>query len=83
MGNYVSKPDNNMIWAILSTIFCCLPLGIVAIINAAKVDGLYRSGDHAAAREAAENAKKYSLFGFIFGLIGSVIYFILGFAGAL
>lgn len=83
MGNYVSKPDNNMIWAILTTIFCCLPFGIAAIVSAAKVDGLYRSGDYAAAREAAENAKKYSLYGFVGGLIIGVIYFFFGLAGAL
>ena len=39
------KPDNNLVWAILSTILCCLPLGIVAIVYASKVDGLYNQGD--------------------------------------
>lgn len=37
-----NKADNNMIWAILCTLFCCLPFGIVSIINAAKVDGLIK-----------------------------------------
>ena len=32
------KPDNWLVWAILSTILCCLPLGIVSIIYATKVD---------------------------------------------
>lgn len=75
MGNQGSKPDNNMLWAILSTLFCCLPLGIVAIINAAKVDGLYRSGDYSGAHEAADNAKKYAQYGLIIGIIWIVIYF--------
>ena len=75
MGNQGSKPDNNMLWAILSTLFCCLPLGIVAIINAAKVDGLYRSGDYSGAQEAANNAKKYALYGLVIGIIWIVIYF--------
>lgn len=75
MGNQGSKPDNNMLWAILSTLFCCLPLGIVAIINAAKVDGLYRSGDYSGAQEAADNAKKYAQYGLIIGIIWIVIYF--------
>ena len=82
MGNQGSKPDNNMLWAILCTVFCCVPLGIVAIINAAKVDGLYRSGDYEGAQEAADNAKKYALYGLIFGIVVFVFYFFLGLANA-
>ena len=83
MGNQGSKPDINMLWAILSTLFCCLPLGIVAIINAAKVDGLYRSGDYSGAQEAANNAKKYALYGLVIGIIWIVIYFFILMAGAM
>ena len=83
MGNQGSKPDNNMLWAILSTLFCCLPLGIVAIINAAKVDGLYRSGDYSGAQEAADNAKKYAHYGLVIGIIWIVIYFFILMAGAM
>ena len=83
MGNQGSKPDNNMLWAILSTLFCCLPLGIVAIINAAKVDGLYRSGDYSGAQEAADNAKKYAQYGLVIGIIWIVIYFFILMDGAM
>ena len=83
MGNQGSKPDNNMLWAILSTLFCCLSLGIVAIINAAKVDGLYRSGDYSGAQEAADNAKKYALYGLVIGIIWIVVYFFILMAGAM
>lgn len=83
MGNQGSKPDNNMLWAILSTLFCCLPLGIVSIINAAKVDGLYRSGDYSGAQEAADNAKKYAQYGLVIGIIWIVIYFFILMAGAM
>ena len=83
MGNQGSKPDNNMLWAILSTLFCCLPLGIVAIINAAKVDGLYRSGDYSGAQKAADNAKKYALYGLVIGIIWIVVYFFILMAGAM
>ncbi len=78
-----NKPDNNMLWAILSTLFCCLPLGIASIINAAKVDGLYRAGDYQGAQDAADNAKKYAQYGAVFGLIVFVIYFFIGIAGAM
>lgn len=70
------KPDNNLVWAILCTILCCLPLGIVSIVYAAKVDGLYSSGDYEGAQEAADNAKKYAKYGAICGVIGVVLYII-------
>ena len=38
------KPDNNLVWAILSTVLCCMPLGIVAIIKATSVDTLWTAG---------------------------------------
>lgn len=78
-----NKPDNNMLWAILSTLFCCLPLGIMSIINAAKVDGLYMAGDYQGAEDAADKAKKYAQYGAVCGLVVFVIYFFVGVAGAM
>lgn len=80
MSNSNQRPDNHMVWAILSTIFCCLPVGIVAIINSAKVDSLWRSGDYEAAEEAAANAKKYSKWAAIIGIIGIILCVIVDFA---
>ncbi len=77
MVNSNQKPDNNMVWAILSTLFCCLPLGIVSIIEASKVDGLYREGDYEGAQNAADKAKKYAIIGAGIAVAGIVIYFIL------
>ena len=67
------KPDNNMVWAILCTILCCLPLGIVSIVYSSKVDGLYAQGDYAGAQEAADNAKKWAMWGAIGGVIATII----------
>ena len=38
-GGSTEYVPNNLVWAILTTLFCCLPLGIVSIVHAAKVDG--------------------------------------------
>lgn len=72
----VSRPANNMVWAILTTLLCCLPVGIVAIVYAAKVDGLWASGDHDAAVKAASQARLWSMIaaGLGIGFIG--IYFV-------
>lgn len=69
-----NKPGNHLPWAILSTLFCCLPLGIVSIVYAAKVDGLYSAGKYEEAQEAADKAKKYALYGAICAAIGWVLY---------
>lgn len=80
-GNYggnnykPTKPDNNMLWAILTTLFCCLPFGIYSIIQASKVNGLYNSGLYDEAQRMADDAKKWAGVGAVIGLIVNVIYF--------
>ena len=56
----MQKPDNNLVWAILSTVFCCWPFGVVAIIKAASVDGLWYSGRYDEAVQAAADARKWA-----------------------
>lgn len=58
------KPDNNLVLAIICTICCCLPLGIVGIVKASKVNGLYYAKQYEAANLAAQEAKKWSLIGY-------------------
>ena len=62
MNSQSAAISNNMVWAILTTLFCCLPLGIVSIIYAAKVDGLVAMGNLAAAQEAADKAKSWAMW---------------------
>ncbi len=77
MGN---PPDNNLVWAILCTVMCCMPLGIVAIIKATKVNTLWAQGDQEGAYKAAADAKKYSIWGAVSIVIFMVLYFVF-FAG--
>ena len=68
--------SSNLVWAILTTLFCCLPFGIVAIVHAAQVDGKVAAGDYAGAKEASGKAKTWSFVAFLCGLIPMVIYLI-------
>lgn len=70
------RPENNMLWGILCTVFCCLPLGIIAIVFSNKVNTLYDSGDYSGAQEAADNAKKWAMWGAIISIVFVVLYFI-------
>lgn len=63
--------------AILSTICCCLPVGIIAIIFAAQVDSKLTAGDRAGALEASNKAKLFTWMAVILGLLGSVLYAVL------
>ncbi|WP_231477586.1 CD225/dispanin family protein [Prevotella sp. HUN102] len=74
-----TPPENHLVMAILTTIFCCLPLGIVAIVKASSVKSLYYSGQKEAALLAAQEAKKWSTWGIIGGLTVGALYFILMF----
>ena len=70
------KPNNYLVWAILGTIFCCLPFGIVSIVYASKVDGLWLAGDYFAATEAARKAKTWFWWSFGIGLTANIIVLI-------
>ena len=77
-----NKPDNYLVWAILSTLFCCWPVGIVSIVNAAKVDAEWNKGNYAEAQKCSDNAKKFATISAIVGAIFIVLYIVLVFAGA-
>ncbi|MBQ7467679.1 MAG: CD225/dispanin family protein [Bacteroidales bacterium] len=55
------KPNTNLVWAILTTLFCCLPFGIVSIVYAAKVDSLWYAGNYAAAQDASKKAGTWAI----------------------
>ena len=69
-------PDNYLVWAILTTVFCCLPLGVVSIIKSTQVSGLWAQGQYDAARKSAEDAKKFATWAAIAGVVVGVIYVI-------
>jgi hypothetical protein len=67
---------NHLVWAILSTLFCCLPLGIVSIVYAAQVDGKRAAGDIAGARDASRKAGQWALWSAISLPILLVLWFV-------
>jgi hypothetical protein len=80
------RPKNWLVESILVTIFCCLPLGIVGIVNAANVNSRYDAGDYAGAQNASQQAGKWTKIGFFIGIAVILIYALLmvvGIGGAL
>jgi hypothetical protein len=61
--------SNYLVQSILVTIFCCLPLGIAAIVFAAQVNGKLAGGDVAGAIESSKKAKMFCWIAFGLGLV--------------
>jgi hypothetical protein len=62
--------------AIISFI-CCLPLGIVAVIFAARVNGQVQAGDTAGALDSSRKAKMFSYIGLGLGLVWIIIWIVM------
>lgn len=77
-----NKPDNFLVWAILTTIACCLPLGIVAIVYANKVDSLWFAGQKNASIDAAQKARMWTFISLGFGCISYFFAFVIGLLSA-
>lgn len=77
------RPNTYLVLAILATIFCCLPFGIVAIVQASRVDNLWNSRQYAAAQDTSRKARNWVIAAVATGLLVSIIYFILMWAGIL
>jgi len=72
-----TPPPNYLVWAILTTILCCLPFGIVSIIYSAQVNTKWMTGDHAGAYNSSKNARIWAWVSFAVGISVLIIYFIL------
>jgi hypothetical protein len=63
---------NYLVPAILSTICCCLPFGIVAIVFAAQVNAKLQAGDMQGAMQASQRAKIWFWVAVLCGLISTL-----------
>lgn len=69
-----TPPPNYLAWAIVTTILCCLPFGIVSIIYAAQVNSKWTAGDVSGAFQSSKNAKTWAWVSFAVGMMGMVIW---------
>jgi hypothetical protein len=77
---------NYLVQAILVTIFCCIPFGIVSIIYAAQVNSKLAIGDVAGAMESSRSAKLWAWISFgigAFWMVGAGLVFFFGLAANL
>lgn len=67
-------PPSNLVWAILTTVLCCLIPGIVSIVFASQVNSKWAMGDYAGAREASRKARLWAIIAAVLGIVILVLY---------
>ncbi len=67
-------PKNWLVESILVTCLCCIPFGLIGIINSVKVDENYRNGNYQLAERHAADAKKWCVWGFFAALVSVFMY---------
>ena len=71
---YPQNVPNYLVPAILTTVFCCLPFGIVSIVYAAQVNSKLAAGDVAGAMDSSQKAKTWAMWSFGVTVVGFVAY---------
>jgi Interferon-induced transmembrane protein len=71
------RVPNYMLFAVLVTILCFLPTGIIAIIDASQVNSRLALGDIAGAKRASKNAQMWCLISLGIGLFGGLMFVLL------
>lgn len=69
-----NPPGNYLAPAILTTLFCCLPFGIVSIVKASQVNNLWSAGRYDEAQRASADAKRWAWISAGAGAVAIVLY---------
>lgn len=80
--NVPVKINTWLVPAILATVFCCLPFGIVSIVFASRANSAMGIGNYQLAQENANKAKTWFWWAFGCGIVSSVLWIILQVAAA-
>lgn len=72
-AQHTPVPPTHLVGAILVTLFCCLPFGIVAIIKAANTSSAISQGNYEQAAQSSAEASKWIKWSIICGVIYAII----------
>ncbi len=72
-----APPPNYLAWAIVTTLLCFWPLGIVAIVFAAQVNTKWAAGDVLGAQNASRQARTFTIVAAVIGalIVPIVVFF--------
>jgi len=69
------KVASHLVLAIIVTLFCCIPFGIVSIVYAAQVNSKLEAGNYSGALDCSKKAAIWAWIGFGIGLVCVLIWF--------
>lgn len=75
----VPCPSNYLVCSILTTLFCCPPTGIIAIVYSCQVNSLYNANR----LPEAQNASKWALRWNIVSIVSVAVLFLICFIGSI
>lgn len=67
-------PSTYLLWSVLSLIFCCTIVGIVATVFSCQVSSKYYNGDFAGAEKASRHAQAWIIAAFACGVLQATIF---------
>ena len=62
-------PPTYLVWTILVTVLCCVPLGVISLIYSSQVKSKYEAGDIEGAKKASTKTELWLILAFVLGLI--------------
>ena len=71
-----TPPNNHLALAIITTILCCLPAGIVSIVYASQVNSKWQAGDYEGAQRASKNAQTWWIVAIVAGIVSIIVSFL-------
>ena len=78
MENEYGEIPTRLVPAILATVFCCLPFGIMAVYHSSQTESALLAGNRRAAAESSQAAKNWILVSLFAGLsvyaIGLIVW---------
>ena len=83
MPSYQQNQGDSVNWvpylvlSIISTLCCCIPFGIVAIVFSAKINSAVTAGNIEEAKKAAKTAKIWIIAAVAAGLLASIAYLVI------
>lgn len=80
--NNNNNVPNYLVPAILVTLFCCIPFGIVSLIHSSNVNTKLSHGDISGAIDASKKAKLWIFISIGAGLLGGILCFMLNILAA-